>query len=68
MISATYFVLRGGYYKLAAAIHSYMQETTPKSAIPAVQIPRAILVAWSLWNVGSGLSVFVIYIAFTMSR
>ena len=45
-----------------------MQEQTPKRATPAVHSAIANFVLTSLWKVGSGLSVFVMYIAFTINR
>ena len=45
-----------------------MHEATPKRAMPQVQTARAILVHWSLWNVGRGVSVLVMYMALTMRR
>ena len=64
-----------GFYKLliiyafaATEIQSKTNEQTPNATIPTVQIASANLVENALWKVGSGLSLCLMNIAFTMSR
>ena len=64
-----------GFYKLlmiyafaATEIQSNTNEQTPNATIPTVQIASANLVENALWKVGSGLSLCLMNIAFTMSR
>lgn len=64
-----------GFYKLlmiyaftATEIQSKTNEQIPNATIPTVQIASANLVEHALWKVGSGLSLCVMNIAFTMSR
>ena len=64
-----------GFYKLliiyafaATEIQSKTYEQIPKATIPTVQIASANLVEHALWKVGSGLSLCLMNIAFTMSR
>ena len=64
-----------GFYKLliiyafaATEIQSNTKEQTPNATIPTVQIASANLVENALWKVGSGLSLCLMNIAFTMSR
>ena len=63
------------FYKLliiyafaATEIQSKTNEQTPNATIPTVQIASANLVENALWKVGSGLSLCLMNIAFTMSR
>ena len=63
------------FYKLliiyafaATEIQSKTYEQIPKATIPTVQIASANLVENALWKVGSGLSLCLMNIAFTMSR
>ena len=63
------------FYKLlmiyaftATEIQSKTNEQIPNATIPTVQIASANLVEHALWKVGSGLSLCLINIAFTMSR
>ena len=63
------------FYKLliiyafaATEIQSNTNEQTPNATIPTVQIASANLVENALWKVGSGLSLCLMNIAFTMSR
>ena len=63
------------FYKLlmiyafaATEIQSNTNEQTPNATIPTVQIASANLVEHALWKVGSGLSLCLMNIAFTMSR
>ena len=63
------------FYKLlmiyaftATEIQSKTNEQIPNATIPTVQIASANLVEHALWNVGSGLSLCLMNIAFTMSR
>lgn len=63
------------FYKLlmiyaftATEIQSKTNEQIPKATIPTVQIASANLVEHALWKVGSGLSLCLMNIAFTMSR
>lgn len=56
-------------YALAATeIQSKTKEQIPKATMPTVQMARANLVEQALWKVGSGLSLCLMNIAFTMSR
>ena len=64
-----------GFYKLliiyafaATEIQSNTNEQIPNATIPTVQIASANLVENALWKVGSGLSLCLMNIAFTMSR
>lgn len=64
---------RGAYcfvnYALAATeIQSKTNEQIPKATMPTVQMARANLVEQALWKVGSGLSLCLMNIAFTMSK
>ena len=63
------------FYKLlmiyaftATEIQSKTNEQIPNATIPTVQIASANLVEHALWKVGSGLSLCLMNIAFTMSR
>ena len=56
------------YAFAATEIQSNTNEQTPNATIPTVQIASANLVENALWKVGSGLSLCLINIAFTMSR
>ena len=56
------------YAFTATEIQSKTNEQIPKATIPTVQIARANLVEHALWKVGSGLSLCLMNIAFTMSR
>ena len=51
-----------------ALIQSNMQLHTPNRSTPTVHRRRANFVEQSLLNAGKGLSVLLIYIAFTISR
>lgn len=56
-------------YALAATeIQSKTNEQIPKATMPTVQMARANLVEQALWKVGSGLSLCLMNIAFTMSK
>ena len=64
-----------GFYKLlmiyaftATEIQLKTNEQIPNATIPTVQIASANLVEHALWKVGSGLSLCLMNIAFTMSR
>lgn len=63
------------FYKLlmiyaftATEIQSKTNEQIPNATIPTVQIASANLVEHALWKVGSGLSLCLMNIAFTMSK
>ena len=63
------------FYKLlmiyaftSTEIHLISNEQIPNATIPTVQIASANFVEHALWKVGSGLSLCLTNIAFTMSR
>ena len=56
------------YAFTATEIQSKTNEQIPNATIPTVQIASANLVEHALWKVGSGLSLCLMNIAFTMSR
>lgn len=58
----------GNYALAATEIQSKTNEQIPKATMPTVQMARANLVEQALWKVGSGLSLCLMNIAFTMSK
>ena len=56
------------YIVTLAAMYSKIQEHTPNNKTPMVQSASVIFVLTSDLNVGKGLSLLLIYIAFTINR